>query len=327
MLSTLNAAHSASIEVGGRSIALTVSPVINDEGQRLGTVAELQDHTSEKLVENEFDKILQAAIRGDFTRRIEMVHKEGFFKQLGEGLNELLKTTESGFNDLKLLLYALSHYNLTVTITNDYSGCFAQTRYGANVTVKKLKEFLTQMKEAIDPLDKEMALVNNYFPHCSDEQAAQFGDDVTKVTGKGVEVMSQAVLKMDEINHSSRKIGRIIPVIDDIVLQLKMLAHTAAIEATRAGDQGGGFNAVAAEMSNLAQRTATAREEIKHLIDDSASKVSDGSKLVTQASLTIEEIVSALHDITAMMSGISKLSAVQMACIKEFNQAIGKWTI
>ena len=68
MLSTLNAAHSASIEVGGRTIALTVSPVINDEGQRLGTVAELKDHTIEKLAENEVDTILQAAIMGDFSK-------------------------------------------------------------------------------------------------------------------------------------------------------------------------------------------------------------------------------------------------------------------
>jgi len=327
MLSSLNDAHSASIEVGGRTIELIVSTVINDEGHRLGTVAEFKDHTIEKLAENEVDSILHSAIKGDFSKRIEIQGKEGFFKQLGEGLNELLKTTESGLNDIQHLLYALSHYNLTVTITHDYSGCFAQTRYGANVTVKKLKEFLIQMKEAIDHLDKEITLVNTYLPHCSDEQAAQFGADLSNVTGKGVEVISQAVLKMDEINNSSRKIGSIIPVIDDIVLQLKMLAHTAAIEATRAGEQGGGFTAVASEMSNLTQRTAATTEEIKHLIDDSVRKVADGSKLITQASLAMEEIAHFLHDITAEMSDISKVSAAKMACIKEINQAIGKWTI
>jgi methyl-accepting chemotaxis protein len=131
---------------------------------------------------------------------------------------------------------------------------------------------------------------------------------------------------MDEINDSSRKIGSIIPVIDDIALQTKMLAHTAAIEAARSGEQGGGFAAVAAEMRNLAQRTATATDEIKNLIDDSVSNVSDGRKLVTQAAITIEEIVNSMHDVTVMMPDISKVSAAQMACIKQINQAIGKWT-
>ena len=327
ILSSLNTSHPASIEVGGRSIVLTVSPVINDEGQRLGTVAELKDHTIEELAEKEVNTILHSAIMGDFSKCIEMQGKEGFFKQLGEGLNELLKTTESGLNDVQLLLYALSHYDLTVTITNDYSGRFAQTRYGANVTVKKLKEFLKQMKEAIDSLDKEIKLDNHHLPHRTGEQTSQVGADVFNITGKGVEVISQAVLKMDEINDSSRKIGGIIAIVDDIALQTKMLAHTAAIEAARAGQQDGGFAAVAAEMRNLAQRTATATEEIKNLIDDSVSKVAAGGNLVTQASLTIEEIVDSMHDVTAMMSNISKVSTAQRACIKQINQAIEKWII
>ena len=330
MLSTLNAAHSASIEVGGRTIELTVSTVINDEGQRLGTVAELKDHTIEKSAENEVDTILQAAIMGDFSKRIEIQGKEGFFKQLGEGLNELLKTTESGLNDLQLLLYALSHYNLTVTITNDYSGSFAQTRFGANVTVKKLKECINQIKEAInaiDPPDKKITSDNQHLSHRTGEQATHVTAGVSNRAIKGAEEISQVVLKMDEFNDSSRKIGSIIPLIDDIVLQTKLLAHTAAIEATRAGEQGGGFAAVAAEMRNLAQRTATATEEIKNLIDDSVNKVSDGSQLLNHASLTIEEIVNAMQDVTVLMSDISQVSTAQMACIKHINQAIEKWTI
>jgi len=80
-------------------------------------------------------------------------------------------------------------------------------------------------------------------------------------------------------------------------------------------------------MRNLAQRTAKATEEIKNLIDDSVSKVADGSNLVTQASLTIEEIVNSMHDVTVMMTDISQVSTARMACIKHINQAIEKWTI
>jgi methyl-accepting chemotaxis protein len=80
-------------------------------------------------------------------------------------------------------------------------------------------------------------------------------------------------------------------------------------------------------MRNLMQRVVATGEEIKNLMDDSLNIVSDGKKLVTQASLTVEEIVHSLHDITAMMSEISNVSAAQMDCIKQIDQAIEKWTI
>ncbi len=330
MLSSLNTAHTASIEIGGRPIVLTVSPVINDKGHRLGTVAECKDHTSEKLTENEFDTILQAAIQGDFSKRIEIEHKEGFFKLLGEELNSLLETTESGLNDVQRLLDALSHCDLSVTITNDYSGSFALVKDDANITVEKLKESINQIKAAIDSIssgDKGIAPGKRDLSPQTCEQATQIATDASAIADKGVEVVSQVALNMDEIQDYSRKIADIIPVIDDIVLQTKMLAHTLAIETARAGEQAGGFAAVSIEMRNLMQRVVATGEEIKKLMDDSLTIVCDGKKLVTQAGSTVEEIVRSLHDITAMMADISKVSGAQMACIKQIDQAIEKWTI
>lgn len=329
LLSALNAAHSASIEVGGRPIVLTVSPVINEEGQRLGTVAELKDHTSEKLIENEFDTILQAAIMGDFTRRIEIEHKEGFFRLLGEKLNKLLETTKNGINDVQRLLDALSHRDLTVTITNDYAGSFERVKNDANITVEKLKESINQIKVAVNSissLHKEITSNKSYLPDQACEQATQITTDASAIADKGVEVVSQVALNMNEIQDYSHKIADIIPVIDDIVLQTKLLAHTLAIETARAGVQTEGFTAVSAEMRNLMQRVVATGEEIKNLMDDSLNIVGDGKKLVTQAGLTVEEIVHSLHDITAMMSEISKVSAAQKACINQIDQAMEKWT-
>jgi methyl-accepting chemotaxis protein len=59
---------------------------------------------------------------------------------------------------------------------------------------------------------------------------------------------------------------------------------------------------VAVEVRNLAQRADSAAGEIKNLINDSIEKVSDGSKLVAQAGLTMEEIVNSIRSVTVMMS-------------------------
>jgi len=136
------------------------------------------------------------------------------------------------------------------------------------------------------------------------------------------EAVGQAVMTMDDINDSSRKIGDIISVIDDIAFQTNILALNAAVEAARAGEQGKGFAVVAIEVRNLAQRATDAAGEIKTLITDSVDKVSGGSKLVAQAGQTMEEIVSSIRGVTAMMAEITAASAEQSSGIEQVNQAI-----
>jgi methyl-accepting chemotaxis protein len=129
---------------------------------------------------------------------------------------------------------------------------------------------------------------------------------------------------MNDINESSRKIGDIISVIDDIAFQTNILALNAAVEAARAGEQGKGFAVVAVEVRNLAQRAATAAGEIKALINDSLDKVSGGSKLVAQAGLTMEEIVSSVHGVTDMMAEITAASAEQSSGIEQVGLTIAQ---
>jgi methyl-accepting chemotaxis protein len=354
LLSTFNSSYIARMNLGGRSIVVSANPVINDRGQRLGAIAEWQDRTIEVAVEQEVAALVHGAVMGDFTRRVEMAGKEDFFKQLGEGLNELLETTESGINDVVRVLGALSRSDLTQSITNDYGGSFGQLKNDANATVEKLKEIISQIKEATDNINtgsKEIASGNNDLSHRTEEQAAsleetaasmeeltstvqhnaanakqanQLAADASDIAGKGVEVVGQVVKTMDDINDSSRRIGDIISVIDDIAFQTNILALNAAVEAARAGEQGRGFAVVAVEVRNLAQRAATAAGEIKNLIDDSVLKVSGGSKLVAQAGVTMEEIVNSIRGVTVMMSEISAASAEQTSGIEQVNQAIGQ---
>ena len=76
----------------------------------------------------------------------------------------------------------------------------------------------------------------------------------------------------DDHSVPSHKIVGIIGVIDEIALQTRSVAQSAAAEAARAGEQGRGFALVAAEVKNLAQRSAAAVKEIKGMIGDSVYK-------------------------------------------------------
>jgi methyl-accepting chemotaxis protein-1 (serine sensor receptor) len=153
-------------------------------------------------------------------------------------------------------------------------------------------------------------------------QASQLASSAEEVAGRGGEVVGRVVATMGEITDASRKISDIIGVIDGIAFQTNILALNAAVEAARAGEQGRGFAVVAAEVRSLAQRSAQAAKEIKGLIGASAEKVEAGSKLVTEAGETMNDIVAQVRQVTHLMAEINTSTAQQTSGIVQVNQAV-----
>ena len=95
LLETFTSTWRTEVAIGGRTFSLTANPVLNTKGDRLGSVVEWNDRTLEVATEKEVAEIVQGAVMGDFSCRMDMAGKTGFFKQLGEGMNKLTET--SGF--------------------------------------------------------------------------------------------------------------------------------------------------------------------------------------------------------------------------------------
>ncbi|MDP2099111.1 MAG: methyl-accepting chemotaxis protein [Methylobacter sp.] len=352
LLANATGSMTANLNFAERFLVVTASPVINIHGKRMGSVAEWLDRTDEVMVEQELAVILVAAVMGDFTPRIAMQNKTGFYRELSEAINQLMQTSDSGLNETVRVFNALSRGDLTEKIVNHYSGTFGQLKEDANATIDNLNATIGQIKEVAESIHsaaKDIAHGNTSLSHRTEEQATslqQTAASMQKLTvtvqqnsdnakhastlaisasdtaGKGVTVIGQVVSMMDGINESSRKIVEIISVIDSIAFQTNILALNAAVEAARAGEQGRGFAVVAGEVRSLAQRAAAAAGEIKNLIGDSVEKVEDGSKLVSQAGKTMEDIVNSIHGVTSIMTEISAASVQQTAGIEQVNMAI-----
>lgn len=127
----------------------------------------------------------------------------------------------------------------------------------------------------------------------------------------GGEVVEQAIVAMNAIEHSSTEIAKIITIIDAIAFQTNLLALNAGVEAARAGDAGRGFAVVANEVRALAQRSADAAHDIKGLINTSSQQVGQGVELVRKTGEVLGTIVGHVRKIGDSIRLIAKESGLQ----------------
>ncbi len=155
-------------------------------------------------------------------------------------------------------------------------------------------------------------------------QANQLAGSASEAAARGGEVVGQVVSTMEAINHRSNKISEIIGVIDGIAFQTNILALNAAVEAARAGEQGRGFAVVAGEVRLLAQRSAEAAREIKSLIAASAETVEAGTRLVSEAGTSMNDIVHHVKRVADLISEISAATVEQSTGIGQVSDAIAQ---
>jgi len=354
ILEKLQESFRTDLVIAGRYMTVIASPVNGDGGERIGYVAEWEDRTHEVLIEKEIDQLVQGVKAGDLSARIKLSDQQGFTKTLSSGINELTDVIESVFGDVNRVMENMAEGDLTVSITNEYQGVYAECKNNINDTLAKLSEFIIQIRDAADFIDsssQEMASGNNNLSHRAEQQAASLEEtaasmeelastvknnaqntvqatevveSASQLAQKGGGVVKSAIAAMQEINESSNKIAEIIGVIDEIAFQTNLLALNASVEAARAGEQGRGFSVVATEVRNLAQRSATAAQQSNELIQNSVQKVRAGTAFVNETGAALTEIVESVAKVGDIVAHIASASSEQSSGIEQVNQAVSQ---
>ena len=303
-------------------------------------------------LQRSFGEVVDAAVAGDFSRRVEAEFADAELNGLARSVNNLVETVDRGLGETSSVLAAIARAELTRKVEGDYSGAFGQLKDDTNAVAGKLTEIVTQLRDtsrALKAATGEILSGANDLSERTTRQAATIEEtsatmeqlaatvlqnagrardastnaaEVTRTAEEGGAVMGQATEAMERITTSSGKISNIIGLIDDIAFQTNLLALNASVEAARAGEAGKGFAVVAVEVRRLAQSAAEASSEVKVLIEQSGTEVKGGSKLVAEAASKLDAMLAAARASNELMDGIAHDSQEQASAIEEVNAAV-----
>jgi len=340
MLAQLRSTYQTQITVGEMIFKLSASPIYDQDNERLGTVLEWVDRTAEVMAEQEIERLVSAAAIGNFSTRVTAEGKEGFYKQVAEGMNQIVSTSEAGLSDVLRVMQAVAHGDLTQSIEQEYQGAFNELKDAVNDTLVKLAYTISEVRaaaEGISSASEEVSATAQSMSQATNEQAASVEQTSAAVEEMGASISqnaenakvtegiaSKAARDANEGGHAvsqtvdaMKQIADKIGIIDDIAYQTNLLALNAAIEAARAGEHGKGFAVVAAEVRKLAERSQVAAQEIGQVAKNSVDLAEKAGKL-------LDEIVPSINKTSDLVQEISMASEEQTSGANQINNAMSQ---
>ena len=311
-----NAGQYERIARGGRKLWVQASynPILDSTGKTLHVIAYATDVTDQvgfshqlRSVVEETRGVVNAAAKGDLTKRINAANKTGEVAALSNGVNSLI-------DELSSLIHQIH------TTTGQVQMGLEEMSQGNSNLSQRTSEQAASLEETASSMEEMSTTVRQTAENAG--MANNLAIAAQAQAEKGGSVVGAAVNAMATINDASTKIAAITGVIDEIAFQTNLLALNAAVEAARAGDQGRGFAVVANEVRSLAGRSAVAAKEIKSLIQESVSRVTEGTRLVDESGQALQEIVAAVKKVTSIVAEIAAASREQSTGIEQVNRAV-----
>jgi methyl-accepting chemotaxis protein len=314
--------------------------------------AALQEKNAD--LQSNIANVVDAAVTGDFTRRITKRYDNPDLDAFAANVNTLVQSVDTGIAETQRVIRALSQGDLTESMTGTYRGVFADLQTNVNGTMAALSKLMQEVRQSADVINggaDEMRSASNDLSKRTENQAASLEEtssaleEITVAVRTSTEraqesnkmvsearqfavqsagVVEEATSAMARIEQASREITQIINVIDEIAFQTNLLALNAGVEAARAGEAGKGFAVVAQEVRELAQRSATAAKDIKALINKSGEEVKTGVSLVTSTGEALREIQEKVVGIASQVTSIATAAQEQSTGLAEVNMAVNQ---
>ena len=140
--------------------------------------------------------IVQAAVAGDFSQRVDLQGKTGLVLNIGTAINSLCENVAKALDDLIKMLNSLAEGDLTQRITAEYQGNFAVLKDNANKTAERIGATIAEIKASAAEVTNASAEISTSTTDLSqrtEEQAASLEE-----TSASMEEISATVKKNAE---------------------------------------------------------------------------------------------------------------------------------
>jgi methyl-accepting chemotaxis protein len=266
-------------------------------------------------------RVVSEAADGDLTVRAKVT--AGSLGSVADAFNQMLESWAHLLGDIQKL------FNLTTDAIGKIqhssegmaTGATQQVQgiFDANAAVRKMAEEIQRVSK-----NAETAAVAAKRA----QESALSGSDTVQNVVRGMEGLRANVQagakKIKNLGDRSMEITSIVGTIARISEQTNMLALNAAIEAARAGEHGRGFSVVADQVRQLAERTATATQEIESLVRQIQSETNESVEAIEQQTEVVEnesQVVGRAGEVLLQIREVSTQSAELVADISAISKA------
>ncbi|MBF0443393.1 MAG: methyl-accepting chemotaxis protein, partial [Oligoflexales bacterium] len=248
----------------------------------------------------------EAIANGDLSRDLSLTSDQD---NLGLAL---LKMKEG----LRLLIGRITDSSENVSKTSE---TLAKINHKLSMGTSDSAASITEISTSLKEIDSQLR-DNAAYVHKVSDAAKRMKSNADL----GNQRMKQMKIAIENISSSSARIANIIKSIDTIAFQTNLLALNAAVEAAHAGAHGRGFAVVADEVRNLSARSTKAAKETEELIQESLSRIAEGTDVSVQSLQEFSNIVVEIDKVTAYVERIATASKQQVASISQINSTINQ---
>ncbi len=186
----------------------------------------------------------------------------------------------------------------------------------------EIKENVNDLQELMDQtegyLNKSKSINEEFMKLMSNE--TNLIDDSSNKFDEMEESLKNVQLFIDDFSNQVNTIQESVDSIKSIHKKIELLSLNAAIEAARAGKEGGGFAVIAEEIRSLSSRSAEASGEIEKVMGDVISNIKQLHQLINQSMdgfLNIQEEWGVIANVTKKIQGESTVSYEESMKINE----------